>query len=50
MDYLTKWSEAKAVSEATAEQTAIFIYEEIICRHGCPIKILSDRRFHFKIK
>ena len=48
MDYLTKWPEAKAVPEATAEQTAIFIYEEIICRHGCPTKILSDRGSHFK--
>ena len=48
MDYLTKWPEAKAIPEATAEQTAIFIYEEIICRHGCSTKILSDRGSHFK--
>ena len=48
IDYLTKWPEAKAVPEATAEQTATFIYEEIICRHGCPTKILSDRGSHFK--
>jgi len=45
---LTKWPEAKAVPEATAEQTAIFIYEEIICWHGCLTKILSDRKTHFK--
>ena len=31
VDYLTKWPEVKAVPKATAEQTAIFIYEEIIC-------------------
>ena len=48
MDYLTKWPEAKAVSEATAEQTAIFIYEKIICRYGYSTKILSDRGSHFK--
>ena len=48
MDYLTKWPEAKAVPEATAKQTAIFIYEEIICWHGCLTKILSDRGSHFK--
>ena len=36
MDYLTKWPEAKAVSEATAEETEKFIYEEIICQHRCP--------------
>ena len=42
MDYLTKWPEARALEEATAEKVANFIYEDIICRHGCPAKILSD--------
>lgn len=47
MDYLTKWPEAKPVPEATAEATVQFIYETIICRHGCPSNILSDRGTHF---
>ena len=47
MDYLTKWPEARAVPKATAEETVKFIYEDIICRYGCPQKILSDRGTHF---
>ena len=47
MDYFTKWPEAKAVSEATAKEVSKFIYEDIICRHGCLKKILSDRGSHF---
>jgi hypothetical protein len=47
VDMFTKWPEARAVAEATASQVALFLYEEIICRHGCPMKILSDRGSHF---
>src|SRR6516162_5555776 len=46
-DYFTKWPEAKAVKEATAKEVSQFIFEDIICRHGCPKKILSDRGSHF---
>ncbi|GBB94648.1 hypothetical protein RclHR1_23990002 [Rhizophagus clarus] len=44
---MTKWPEARPVSCATAEETSQFIYEDIICRHGCPAKLLSDRGTHF---
>jgi hypothetical protein len=47
MDYFTKWPEAKALEEANAKEVSIFIYEDIICRHGCPHKILTDRGSHF---
>ena len=50
VDYLTKWPEAQPVPAATAEEAAKFIYEIIICRHGCLQKILSDRGTHFNNK
>jgi Integrase zinc binding domain/Integrase core domain len=49
-DYLTKWPEAKALREATAEKVAEVLYKEIICRHGCPKIIQSDRGTHFNNK
>ena len=50
VDYFTKYPEAKAVKEATAKEVSTFIYEEIICRHGCVEKILTDRGSHFNNK
>ena len=47
-DYLTKWPEAKVMKEATANKTVEFIYKEIICRHGTPKIILTDRGSHFR--
>ena len=46
-DYLTKWPEAKAMKEATSENVIEFIYKKIICRHGCPKIILTDRGAYF---
>jgi len=47
IDYFTKWPEARAIPEATGSEVSKFIYEDIICRHGCPQKILTDRGSHF---
>lgn len=47
MDYFTKWPEAKAIKRANAAEISKFIYEEIICRHGCPRKILTDNGTEF---
>src|SRR3954447_16086799 len=49
-DYLTKWPEAKVMKDATATNVVKFIYEVIICRHGCPKIILSNRGTHFRNK
>ena len=50
MDYFTKWPEARATKRDTAEEVIKFLYEDIICRHGCPKKIISDRGTHFDNK
>src|SRR6266508_3267303 len=47
IDYFTKYHEAKALANANARNVANFLYEDIICRHGCSRKIISDRGIHF---
>ena len=42
MDYLTKWPEARPTKEATAATTIDFVYDDIVCRHGCPGIIQTD--------
>ena len=43
VDYMTRWAEAAATSRITAEEVAKFIFENICCRFGTPLEILSDR-------
>ncbi len=40
--YFTKYAEVRAVPDISAETTAKFIVEEIICRHGAVEELLSD--------
>src|SRR6266498_1817700 len=47
IDYFTKYPEVRALANANARNVANFLYEDIICRHGCPRKIISDRGTHF---
>ena len=47
MDYLTKWAEAFAVPDQSAETIARLLVEEIFCRHGAPQELLSDRGANF---
>lgn len=48
MDYATKWAEARATPTATAEETANFLIDRIVCRFGCPNEILTDRGMNFR--
>jgi len=47
VDYLTKYPEARALQLADALSIAPFIYEDIICRHGIPEELTSDRGTEF---
>ncbi len=47
MDYFTKWLIAEALKETTAKAVSSFIYKKIICKHGCPKILQSDREIHF---
>lgn len=42
-DYATRYSETKALSSGKAEPVAQFLLEQVICRHGSPRYIISDR-------
>src|SRR3569832_2153128 len=44
MDHFTIWIEAIAMPVITAEKVAKLLVERIICRHGAPQVILSEKR------
>ncbi|KAF0751827.1 Integrase catalytic domain-containing protein [Aphis craccivora] len=35
IDNFTKWSEARPIKDKSAVTVARFLYDEIVCRHGC---------------
>ncbi len=39
---LSGWIEARALSRATSELVAQFLWEDVICRHGCFGKLVCD--------
>ena len=41
-DDLSGWAEARALEKADSLSVATFIYEDIICRHGLPQRIVLD--------
>lgn len=47
IDYFSKWSEGRALPDKRAESVARFIYEDIICRHGCPALQINDQGREF---
>ena len=47
LSYLTKWVEAFPTSDQQATTIANLLIEHIICRHGVPEELLSDRGTNF---
>ena len=43
VDYLTKWPKVFATSDQTALTIAKLFVEQIVCCHGVPVQLLSDR-------
>ena len=43
VDYLTKWVKTFPTSDQTSETIARLLVERIICQHGAPKELLSDR-------
>ena len=46
-DYLTKWVEAKAVPDCSANTAARVFVDEVVSRFSPPRELLSDRGKHF---
>src|SRR3954463_12313405 len=47
IDHFTKYIEARALEDADAQSIAVFIHDDIICRHGIPAILTSDRGTEF---
>jgi transposase InsO family protein len=42
IDHYSKWCEAKAVADHGAKTAAKFLEDDVICRYGVPIFVLTD--------
>ena len=43
IEYVTKWVEAYPVEDQTSETIARLLIDNVVCRHGVPNQLLSDR-------
>ncbi len=48
VDYLTKWAEAYAMPDQTAETVASVFVTEFVCRYGVPTQLHSDQGRQFE--
>ncbi|MCO5579123.1 hypothetical protein L7F22_032975 [Adiantum nelumboides] len=50
LDYLSRWAKAIAVKQITAKDVAKIVYDEICCKFGVPLELLSDKGPGFRAK
>lgn len=43
VDYLSKWVEATAVPDTSSKHVIKFLKQSVFCRHGVPVRIISDQ-------
>ncbi|MCO5561428.1 hypothetical protein L7F22_015049 [Adiantum nelumboides] len=48
VDYLSRWAEDKPVKQITSNDVAKFVYEDICCKFGMPLELLSDKGSGFQ--
>ena len=46
-DALTKWTETRAIVQATALERTKFLAEQVIFRFGVPVAVATDNGTHF---
>jgi hypothetical protein len=47
IDYLTRWEEAKPVTNCNTKKSLWFLFENIVTRFGCPKVLMSNQGSHF---
>ena len=47
VDLFTGYTELKAISAPTEHEAALFFYEQMICRHGAPSQLITDKAATF---
>ena len=45
---MSKWVEAKPMYSNNSNETRNFLFDEIICRYGCPLIVRTDGGPEFK--
>ena len=46
-DYVTKWTEAKALRDNNAKSITWFLFNQVITRFRFPLEIINDQGTHF---